>query len=308
MTDPNRRTGRTSTMLKNAIMHAREGKNVAVVFRTAREVDNAKRDISVRHHMANFKLHLFGLGEISGCRHKGIDMDYVFIDHHVFDPHKSTDQWSAMMEAMQWANMVDAVRNAGGWGKSVPFVRRVDELPTKTKSWWQRFKEFSWRIWLRIAALWMTLAFVGCITAPPLTALDAKNPWYTEALDIAADWEAHPELPTLDTPLCRRYVERVRVVHTTEQEFGDQTGFCPMTEYGCSTRWACPGDRCVTGSVIVTGGDIVTIFLSPGEDASGHDITVRHEMAHALSACTTGNYDYGHVDRRVWDGLVWLRN
>lgn len=151
------------------------------------------------------------------------------------------------------------------------------------------------------------LLLAGCVTAPPLTALDTSSPWHAEALDLAADWEAHPELPTLETPLCRRYVDRVRVVHTTEQQFGDQTGFCPMTTTGCSTMGACPGDRCVTGSMVITGCDIVTIFLSPGEDASGHRITVRHEMAHALSGCTTGSLDSGHADRRVWDGIVWQK-
>lgn len=81
----------------------------------------------------------------------------------------------------------------------------------------------------------------------------------------------------------------------------------PMTTTGCSTMGACPGDRCVTGSMVITGCDIVTIFLSPGEDASGHRITVRHEMAHALSGCTTGSLDSGHADRRVWDGIVWQK-
>lgn len=160
-----------------------------------------------------------------------------------------------------------------------------------------------------IRLLSMILFLAACVSPPPLTALDTASPWHAAALDLAADWEAHETLPTLDTPLCRDYVQQVRVVHTTEQEFGDHTGYCPMTANGCSTMAACPGDHCVTGSTITTGGNIVTIFLSPGEDASGHVITVRHEMAHALFACTTGATDPKHLDDRVWSaaGIVWQR-
>lgn len=168
-------------------------------------------------------------------------------------------------------------------------------------------------LWVALLA-WLALAlglaalFSACVSPPPLTALDRGHSWHDEALDLAADWEAHPELPTLATPLCQRYVTQVRVVLTTEAEFGHHTGFCPMTPTGCSTMGACPGDRCVTGSLVISGRDIVTILLSPGEDSGGHRITVRHEMAHALFACTTGAFDSGHLDRRVWDGLVWQKN
>lgn len=152
------------------------------------------------------------------------------------------------------------------------------------------------------------LALTACVTPPPLTALPAEHPWTAATHQLADDWEAHPTLPTLETPLCRRYVEQVRVVHTTEQEFAHHTGFCPMTSTGCSTMGGCPGTRCVTGSVVITGGDVPTILLSPGENADGHVATVRHEMAHVLSACTTGAFDSGHRDARVWGtscGVVW---
>lgn len=152
------------------------------------------------------------------------------------------------------------------------------------------------------------LALTACVTPPPLAALPSEDPWTVAAHQLAEDWELHPTLPTLETPLCRRYVGQVRVVHTTEQEFADHTGFCPMTRSGCSTMGGCPGTRCVTGSVIITGGDVPTIFLSPEENADGHVATVRHEMAHVLSACTTGAFDSGHRDARVWGGscgVVW---
>lgn len=154
----------------------------------------------------------------------------------------------------------------------------------------------------------LTLLLLGCVTPPPLTALDTSSPWHQAALDLAVDWEAHPTLPTLATPLCRGYIRQVRVVHTTEEEFGHHTGYCPLTEHGCSTMAACPGTRCVTGAVVITGRDVPTIFLSPGENADGHRITARHEMAHVLSACTSGAFDSGHRDQRVWGaaGIVWL--
>lgn len=155
------------------------------------------------------------------------------------------------------------------------------------------------------ALIILVCAFLtGCVSPPPLTALPETDPWHAAALEFAHDWEEHPTLPTLETDLCQRYVRQVRVAHTTEQEFAHQTGFCPMTPAGCSTMGQCPGDRCVTGSLVITGRDVVTILLSPGEDSAGHRITVRHEMAHALSACTTGAFDSGHRDARVWS-LVW---
>ena len=158
-------------------------------------------------------------------------------------------------------------------------------------------------------ALYLTACALlcACITPPPLQALPQGAPWHTAALQLAEDWEAHPELPTLETGLCQRYVTQVRVVHTTEAEFAHHTGYCPRLEGGCSTMGGCPGTSCVTGSVIITGGDVPTIFLSPGENADGHRITVRHEMAHVLTACTTGAFDSGHTDKRVWGaaGIVW---
>lgn len=49
------------------------------------------------------------------------------------------------------------------------------------------------------------------------------------------------------------------------------------------------------------------VYLSPGESADGHVITVRHEVAHVLSWCTGRGLDYAHAHRDVWgpDGPVW---
>jgi hypothetical protein len=81
-----------------------------------------------------------------------------------------------------------------------------------------------------------------------------------------------------------------------------------MMPAGCSTQPECGGVRgCVTGTVAETRNRW-RVYLTPGESADGHVVTVRHEVAHILHACSVGSYDVRHTNALVWRGansVVW---
>ena len=91
----------------------------------------------------------------------------------------------------------------------------------------------------------------------------------------------------------------------TEREWVDDLRLCPMTPAGCSRAGGCSG-TCVTGTVIQHSGRWL-VYVSPGESTDGHVVTVRHEVAHVFSWCTTGALDYAHSTPGVWGaaGVVW---
>lgn len=156
----------------------------------------------------------------------------------------------------------------------------------------------------------LALALTAC--APPWqgSPIEPDSPgwtWLAEVDDIARDWRADSALPSIDTPRCAQQLAGLEVRTATEQEWIDQLRLCPRMEHGCSTR--CGDVRvCATGTVMWSSGP-PRIYLSPGESADGHGITVRHEVAHVLSWCVGRGIDYGHTHRDVWgpQGVVWRR-
>lgn len=164
-----------------------------------------------------------------------------------------------------------------------------------------------WRTLILTVALALMAFECGLHAAgTPVQPTDPEHAWLVEAEILADDWSADPALPSIDTPRCERALSQV-VLHTaTEREWIHEIGLCPMTPDGCSTLAGCSGDGCATGHVQYHHGEWV-ITLSPGEDATGHAHTVRHETAHVLNWCTTGALDYGHSHDDVWgpQGVVW---
>ena len=107
------------------------------------------------------------------------------------------------------------------------------------------------------------------------------------------------------TDRCREYGARaeVRTMHPDEWM---AHGLCPCMRAGEELpQCAHLAGLCASGTVLIADG-VPYIYLSDRESADGHVITVRHEMAHVLTACTGGSL-YSHADPRVWgaDGVVW---
>ncbi len=125
--------------------------------------------------------------------------------------------------------------------------------------------------------------------------------------DIAWQWAADPALPTIDTPRCDVALSEIDLRTATEREWIDELRLCPMMPDGCSRAPGCTGG-CATGVVYRIAG-AWRVYLSPGESADGHGITVRHEAAHVLSWCTGRGLDYSHSRADVWgpQGVVWRR-
>lgn len=166
-----------------------------------------------------------------------------------------------------------------------------------------------WHIAIILSAA-ITLCAFECqmsVTGESLSRTPETQPWLDAVHDAADAWRADPALPTIDTPRCATALASIDLRMATEREWIDELPYCPMTAAGCSTLAGCPGDRCVTGTLYQQSG-AWRVILSPGEDASGHAVTVRHEVAHVLSWCTMGSTDPGHLVDAVWrtvPGVVW---
>lgn len=164
-------------------------------------------------------------------------------------------------------------------------------------------------------AHWTTLVMLGtaAVVLASWAACDADVPgspatdraWLDAVGELAADWRADATLASLDTPRCADALDGLDVRTATEREWIDELRLCPMTPAGCSTLAGCRA-YCAAGVAYHIGGRW-RVYLSPGESADGHVATVRHEVAHVLSWCTTGALDYGHSAPGVWgaDGVVW---
>lgn len=127
---------------------------------------------------------------------------------------------------------------------------------------------------------------------------------------VSQQWNQRSTLPNVNLnncPLTNNYVIRV----ATEKEWMEHLGMCPYVQGGCSNTPPCDRvETCATGTMRVAGQGIqrnkrLHIILSPGENADGHVITARHEMAHYLLGCASGDIDYGHTNREVWSGVIW---
>ena len=162
-----------------------------------------------------------------------------------------------------------------------------------------------WTTLVMLATAAVVLAsWAACDMDAPGT-LATERAWLDAVGEIAADWRADATLASIDTPRCVAALNGIDVRTATEREWVDDLRLCPMTPAGCSRAGGCSG-TCVTGTVIQHGGRWL-VYVSPGESTDGHVVTVRHEVAHVLSWCTTGALDYGHSTPGVWgaDGVVW---
>lgn len=150
--------------------------------------------------------------------------------------------------------------------------------------------------------------------APPGTEVDrltyGAEMYNSVDFMVSQQWNQRSTLPNINSsncPLTSNYVIRV----ATEEEWMNSLGMCPYVEGGCSRKPPCDSvSTCATGTMRVAGQGIqrnkrLHIILSPGENADGHVITARHEMAHYLLGCATNNIDYGHTNREVWQGVIW---
>ena len=127
--------------------------------------------------------------------------------------------------------------------------------------------------------------------------------------DLVEDWPRVEALPSIETPMCRRYIDRVQIVRIQdEREWIDRTTLCPYMSDGCtSSVGACPVHRKCAAGATVFFGSTPRIFLSPGEAPEGDYSTVRHEMIHVVAACTPLGIQQGHSDPRLWGTLFNLR-
>lgn len=158
-------------------------------------------------------------------------------------------------------------------------------------------------------ALACLLAWTSCDTAipgEPIARTEATEAWHAAVDDVAHAWESTPGLPSIDTPRCTVALAEVDLREATPREWVDDLRLCPRMPDGCTvTRGGC-GATCATGVTYRMRGGW-RVYLSPGESADGHVITVRHEVAHVLSWCSRGYEDAGHTHRDVWGaaGPVW---
>ena len=162
----------------------------------------------------------------------------------------------------------------------------------------------------RTDALMLTVAALAlmafeCQLHAPGAPIAYDSPYYDDVTALADDWRVS-DLPSIETQRCADALADIEIRTATEREWIDELRLCPMMPDGCSTAPGCAGDVCATGTVMHHHGQWL-VYLSPGEDASGHRITTQHEVAHVLSWCTTGALDYGHTDADVWGGagVVW---
>lgn len=168
-----------------------------------------------------------------------------------------------------------------------------------------------WHVTILLSAA-LTLCAFECQMSVPGATLE-RTP-ETEALHAAVDelawtWEQDPALPSIDTPRCAVALAEVDLRTATEAEWVDELRICPMMPDGCSSRCGPGPPGCATGVVYRMAGGW-RVYVSPGESADGHGVTVRHEVAHVLSWCTGRGLDYGHTHRDVWgaQGVVWRRS
>lgn len=156
---------------------------------------------------------------------------------------------------------------------------------------------------LRYATI-LVFALASCAPLWQGTLIEPGSPgwvWLAEVDNLAADWRADHALPSIDTPRCAEQLASIEVRTASEDE-------CPRMPHGCSTRCGRGVTGCATGTVTWASGS-PAIYLSPGESADGHAVTVRHEVAHVLSWCVGRGIDYGHAHADVWGarGVVWRR-
>ena len=162
-----------------------------------------------------------------------------------------------------------------------------------------------------VLAAW-ALGLSGCASGLPgdyLPHTPETESWHTAARDLVADWRADRALPSLEANRCRDAIAHLEIRTATEDEWIDQLRLCPRMPDGCSTQCGRDVTGCATGTVLWDDWH-PRVYLSPGESADGHGITVRHEVAHVLSACTSGgDLDAGHRRPEVWgsSGVVWRR-
>lgn len=164
----------------------------------------------------------------------------------------------------------------------------------------------------RLATAIALLALASCVPPWQGTPIDPASPgwvWLAEVADLAVDWRADPALPSIDTPRCERALADLEVRTATEVEWIGDLRLCPRMPDGCSTRCGRGVTTCATGTVTWASGSPV-IYLSPGESADGHGVTVRHEVAHVLSGCVGRGVDAWHTHADVWgpQGVVWRRS
>ena len=148
----------------------------------------------------------------------------------------------------------------------------------------------------------IVLMVCECGLNAPGSPVAYDSPRYADVASLADDWRADPALPSIGTPRCESALGDIEIRTATEREWIDDLRLCPVMPDGCSTAQGV----CATGTVMHHHGQWL-IYLSPGESADGHRITVRHEAAHVLSWCSTGALDSGHGTAAVWGsaGVVW---
>lgn len=125
---------------------------------------------------------------------------------------------------------------------------------------------------------------IGC--TDPDGALPKSDPLYDEIDVTAARWASHPELPSIWTPRCARWLRDTRIWIATDAQWVGETSSAAFT----------------------FAGDGPAIFLAPEPAADGYEAGVRHETAHILAVCTNMGGDvFGHETAAIWgaDGIVW---
>lgn len=179
-------------------------------------------------------------------------------------------------------------------------------------------RDIAWLVfgWVVImASVYASIAMGGCGPGPKGTVIASTDAWYAAIRDTADDWRSEPSLPSIDNARCELWLATVEIRVVPMLEWPDTFGMCPYGPDGCYRGAPCDRPEmttCVTGT-IHWYGDSPVIYLTPDENADGHVITVRHEAAHMLSACSSPggrDLDQGHTRALVWrgsDSVVWRR-
>ena len=139
------------------------------------------------------------------------------------------------------------------------------------------------------------------IPGTPLPVTPETQAWHEAVVTVVADWRADSTLLSIDTEKCTRALGGLELRTATEREWINGLRLYPYMPGGCPARAG--GGLCATGVVYFMDNQF-RVFLSPGENTDGHVITVRHEVIHVLSWCTTGSLDHTHSNTNMW-AVVW---
>lgn len=142
---------------------------------------------------------------------------------------------------------------------------------------------------MRTGSALLALAFLfgfECQMVAPGVDVQEDSPLWEEVPSLLSDWDELGFEPIESHCLSQIQSLKIRTM-SVEEWFS--FGLCPCMPEGIYLRECSHLTTCATGTYFVDHNDIPHIYVSDGEDSSGHRITVRHELAHIINRCNGGS-------------------